>query len=81
MRPRGEAAVVDALEVVVVDVGLEVAFEPGEADVEVACEGGSPAFFEDQSVQRFDGPVRLRAAGADERVADAEPLECAAELV
>ena len=47
----GEAAVVDAVEVVFVDVVGEVAFEPGEADVQVAGEGGPPAFLEDRAVQ------------------------------
>ena len=61
----GEAAVVGAVEVVVVDVLFEVALEAGEADVEVAGEGGTPALFEDQAVERFDGAVRH----------DPEPLE------
>jgi hypothetical protein len=64
--------VVGTLEVVVVDVGLEVVFEAGEADVEVAGEGWSLAFFEDQAVEGFDGAVGLGAAGADQGVADAE---------
>jgi hypothetical protein len=46
----GEAAVVGAFVVVLVDVAVEVAFEAGEADVEVAGERCPPAFFEDQSV-------------------------------
>src|SRR4029453_11304938 len=77
----GEAAVVDAVEVVVVDVLVEVAFEPGEADVEVAGEGGSPAFLEDQPVQRFDVAVCLWPAGADQRVPGAELGEGGAEVV
>ncbi len=58
--------------VVVVDVVGEVAFEAGEANVQVAGEGGPPAFLEDQPVQGFDGAVGLGAAGADQGVADAE---------
>ena len=76
----GEAAVVGAVEVVVVDVLVEVALEPGEADVEVAGEGGPPAFFEDQPVQGFDVAVGLRAAGPDQSVADAELGEGGAEV-
>src|SRR6266511_599491 len=60
-----EAAVVDAVEVVVVDVGGELALETFEAEVEVAGEGGPPAFLEDQPVQSFDVAVALRPAGAD----------------
>jgi hypothetical protein len=63
---------VDAAEVVVVDVLGQVALESGEADVEVAGEGGSPALLEDQPVERFDRAVRLRSAGPDQGVADAE---------
>ena len=66
---------VDTAEVVLVDVLVKVAFEAGEADVQVAGEGGPPALFEDQPVERFDGAVGLWAAGADQRVPDAEPLE------
>ena len=67
-------------EVVVVEVAVEVAFEAGEAEVEVAGEGGPPAFLEDQPVQRFDVAVGLRAAGVDQRVPRAEPLEGGAEV-
>jgi hypothetical protein len=42
-----EAAVVGSFVVVVVEVVLQVAFEPGKADVEVAGEGGRQPFFED----------------------------------
>jgi len=73
--------VVGTLEVVVVDVLLEVAFQPGEADVQVAGEGWPPALLEDQPVQSLDGAVRLWPAGADPSVADAELLECRAEVV
>jgi hypothetical protein len=75
----GEAAVVDAAEVGVVEVGGEVALEAGEADVEVAGEGGPPAFLVEGPVERFYGAVGLRAAGADQRVAGAESGECGAE--
>ena len=68
------------VEVVVVDVLVEVATQAGEADVEVAGEGGSPAFFEDQSVQCFDGAVGLGAAGADPGVPDTELVERVAEV-
>ena len=71
----GEAAVVDASVVVLVEVVGEVAFEACVADVEVAGEGGSSALFEDQPVQRFDVAVGLRAAGADQRVLDGEGCE------
>jgi hypothetical protein len=56
---------VDAAVVVVVDVGAQVALQPCEADVQVAGEGGPPAFLEDEPVERFDGTVGLGAAGAD----------------
>ena len=69
-----------AVEVAVVDVALEVAFESGEAHVQVAGEGGTPALFEDQPVQRLDGTVRLGSAGADERVPRVELLEGGAEV-
>ena len=60
-----------AVEVVVAQVVGELAAEPFEADLQVAGEGGSPAFVEDRLVQRLDGPVRLRAAGADAADPDA----------
>ena len=59
---------VDAVEVVVAEVALEIALEPGEADVQVAGEGGSPALIEDRLVRGPEGAIRLRPAGADERV-------------
>lgn len=68
----GGAAVVDAVEVVVAQVGVEVAFEAGVADVEVAGEGGAPALFEDRAVQPFDVSVGLRTSGADLGDASAE---------
>jgi len=71
----GECALVGAVGVVLVDVVVEVAFEAGEADVQVTGEGGSPALLEDQSVQRFDVAVGLRPAGADERVPRAESAQ------
>ena len=39
----GESAVVDAVGVVVVQVGVKVAAQGGEGRVEVAGEGGAPA--------------------------------------
>jgi len=60
-----------AVVVVVVEVAGEVASQAAVADLEVAREGGSPAFFEDGAVQSFDVAVGLRAAGADLGVADA----------
>jgi hypothetical protein len=47
--------------------------------VEVAGEGGSPALFEDQPVERFDVAVALRAAGADAGDADGVDGDRAAE--
>jgi hypothetical protein len=61
--------VVHAIGVVVVDVAGEVAFETGEADVEVAGEGWAPAFFEDQPREGLDVAVGLGTTGADEGVA------------
>jgi hypothetical protein len=72
--------VVDALEVVVVDVPLEVALEPGESGRAGSGEGGPPALLQDQFVQRLDDPVRLRPLGADQGVADAELVEGGAEV-
>ena len=80
MRPWGEAAVVDAVEVVVVDVVGEVAFEACEAEVEVAGESGPPALFEDQSMERFDGAFGLGAAGANQGVLEAEVAERVSEV-
>ncbi len=54
-----------AVVVVVVQVAGEVAAQAGEADLEVAGEGGSPALFEDGAVQPFDVAVGLRAARTD----------------
>jgi hypothetical protein len=51
--------VVGPVDVVVVDVLLAVALEAGEADVQVAGDGGSPAFLEDQAMQRFESAVGL----------------------
>jgi hypothetical protein len=66
---------------VVVEVLLEVAFEAGGADVQVADEGGPPAFLEDQPMESFDCAVGLWAAGADQRVADAELAQRRAKVV
>ncbi len=57
----------DAVGVVVAEVALELALEAGVAGVEVAGEGGTPALFEDQPVEGFDVPVRLRPARLDVR--------------
>jgi hypothetical protein len=70
---------VGAFVVVVVEVVGEVALEPGEAEVQVAGEGWSPAFFKDGAVQRLDRPVCLRPPGADRGVAGTELLERGAE--
>ena len=70
-----EAAVVDAVVVVEGEVGVEFAAQAGVARVEVAREGGSPAFVEDRLVQRFDVAVGLGPAGVDAGVAGAEALE------
>ena len=48
----------------------EVATQAGEADLQIACEGGSPALLEDRAVQPFDVAVGLRATGADAGVRD-----------
>src|SRR5438034_149084 len=71
----GEAAVVDAVGVVVGEVAVQLPFEAAVAGVEVAGEGGSPAFLEDRLVQRFDVAVGLRAAGVDVRDLRAEPRD------
>jgi hypothetical protein len=71
---------VDAAEVVVVDVLGEVALESGEADVEVAGEGGAPALLEDDAVKGFDSAVGLRSAGADPGVAGAELVQGVVEV-
>jgi hypothetical protein len=55
--------VVFAVVVVVVEAVREVASEAAEADLEVARERRSPAFFEDRAVQAFDVAVGLRAPG------------------
>ncbi len=56
---------VDAVEVVVGEVAVELAAERAVAGVEVAGEGGPPALVEDRLVQGFDVAVGLRAAGVD----------------
>ena len=61
----GEAAVVDAVVVVEVQVGVELAPEAGVAGVDVAGEGGPPALVEDRGVERFDIAVGLRASRVD----------------
>ena len=63
---------VDAVEVVEGQVAFELAPEAGEAGVEVAGEGRTPALVEDCLVQRLDVTVGLRAAGVDVRDAGAE---------
>jgi hypothetical protein len=65
------SSVVFALVVVVAQVVGEVATSAAVADLEVAGEGGPPAFFEDGAVQPFDVPVGLWATGADVGMADA----------
>jgi hypothetical protein len=55
--------VMDAVVVVEGEVGVELAPEPGEAGVQVAGEGGAPAFVEDRLVQRFDVAVGLWLTG------------------
>jgi hypothetical protein len=76
----GEAAVVDALGVVVVGVAVEIALETGEAEVEVAGEGGAPALLEREPVEGFDGAVGLWPAGADQGVAGAELVDGLTEV-
>jgi hypothetical protein len=53
-----EAAVVDAVEVVVAEVAVELSAECAVARVEVASERGSPALVEDRFVHGFDGLKR-----------------------
>ena len=71
----GEPAVVDAVEVVVDEVTVELAAERAVAGVEVAGEGGSPALVEDRLLQRLDVAVGLRSAGVDVGDAGAEPFD------
>jgi hypothetical protein len=77
----GEAAVVAAVVVVVVDVASELAAQPLEAEVEVAGEGRSPALVEDCSVERFDVAVCLRSASTDAADPDAVDGDRAAEAL
>ena len=82
----GDAAVVFAVVVVVIQVAAEFAFEAAVADLKKPREGRSPALLEDRAVQAFDVSVGLRAPGVDARVADVEALQRggereAAELV
>ena len=72
---------VDAVGVVVGEVAVELALEACVAGVEVAGEGGSPAFLEDRLVQRFDVAVGLRAARVDVRDLRAEPLDRGVEAL
>jgi hypothetical protein len=57
------------------EVALKLALEAGVAGIEVAREGGSPAFFEDRLVQCFDAAVGLRASGVDVGGACLETLD------
>src|SRR5665811_1692849 len=61
----GEAAMVNPVEVVEAQVGVELALEATQARLHVAGEGGSPALVEDRLVQGLDIDVGLRAAGVD----------------
>jgi len=67
--------VVDAVEVVVAEVALELTAECAVAWVEVASEGWPPALVVDRLVKRFDVAIGLRAAGVDVGDAGAEPLD------
>src|SRR5207247_3210589 len=71
----GEAAGVGALGVVVAQVVGEVAAQSLEADLQVAGEGGPPAFVEDRLVKRLDGAVGLWTAGADACRSSAQALD------
>jgi hypothetical protein len=51
--------VVFAVEVYFVQLVGEVAAQTGEADLQVAVEGGPPAVFEDRAVQSFDMALGL----------------------
>src|SRR5712691_3846681 len=70
-----QAAVVNAVEVVVDEVALELPLEPRVARIQVAGEGGAPALREDRLVQGLDVPVRLRTSGVDVRDPGAQALE------
>jgi hypothetical protein len=76
----GEAAVVEPIVVIRVDVLFEVALDAGEADVQVAGKRWAPALLEDQPVQRLDRTVGLWATGPDEGVAHTELVERGLEV-
>jgi len=57
--------VVDAVEVVEAQVGLQLPAQPGEPRVAVASEGRAPELVEDRAVQRLDVAIGLRAPGMD----------------
>ena len=75
-----EAAVVDAVVVVELQVGIELASEAGIAGEDVSGERGSPAFVEDCFVERLDVAVGLGAAGVDAGVPGAESVEGVLEV-
>ena len=81
MRPRLRRPLWARSKFVFVDVGGEFASESVEADVEVAGEGGPPAFLEDEAVERFDVSVCLRPSGADAGDPDAVDGDRAAEAL
>jgi hypothetical protein len=72
--------VVDAVGVVVAQVGVELSFQPCVAGIEIARERGAPALVENRLVQCLDVTVGLWSAGVDAAVAGTELLETAGEL-
>lgn len=62
----------DAVLVVVAQVGLQVAFEGAQLGHEGAGEGTPPALLEDGPLDALDGTVGLRSAGMDEAVLGGE---------
>ncbi len=61
-----------AVVVVEVEVVLELALEPCEADVQVAGEGRPPALLQDRWLQRLNCTVCLWSAGVDKALPGSE---------
>ena len=71
---------VDAVEVVEAQVGVELAAQATERRVHVAGKGRAPALVEDRLVQRLDVAVGLRASGVDAALLGTQALGGEAEL-
>jgi hypothetical protein len=71
----GEAPVVSAVVVEVVEVFVEVAREGGRLGRQRAGEGGPPALLEDRELGALDAAVGVGAAGLDEALAGTERLD------